>query len=73
LRIIISEDLAKEVRNQLCAQKNVKILGEENDDGNFIRSIYVPNTDKIKNKFSVHEWTSLKDGIKRTAGFKENI
>jgi dTDP-glucose 4,6-dehydratase/UDP-glucose 4-epimerase len=67
------EDLAKEVRNQLCAQKNVKILGEENDDGNFIRSIYVPNTDKIKNKFSVHEWTSLKDGIKRTAGFKENI
>jgi dTDP-glucose 4,6-dehydratase/UDP-glucose 4-epimerase len=67
---ITIEELAKEVRNVLCPQKNVKILGLEHDVGNFNRSIYVPNNDKIIKKFNVHEWTNLKDGIKRMACLK---
>jgi dTDP-glucose 4,6-dehydratase/UDP-glucose 4-epimerase len=63
------EELAIEIRNALCPQKNVKILGLNHDIGNFSRNIYVPNNDKISKKFGVTEWTSLSAGIKRMAGF----
>lgn len=61
-------ELATEVRNALCPQKEVKILNLSNNIGNFSRNIYVPNNDKIQKKFHVQEWTSLRDGIKRMAG-----
>ena len=61
-------ELATEVRNALCPQKKVKILGLDHDIGNFSRNIYIPNNDKIMNKYQLHEWTSLSDGIRRMAG-----
>ena len=61
-------ELAIEVRNVLCPQKKVKILGLNHNIGNFSRNIYVPNNDKIMSKYQVREWTSLSDGIRRMAG-----
>lgn len=63
------EELAIAVRNTLCPRKKVKILGLNHDIGNFGRNIYVPNNDKIKNKFGVSEWTALSPGIRRMAGY----
>lgn len=61
-------ELAIEVRNTLCPQKEVKILGLSHDIGNFSRNIYVPNSNKITERFQVCEWTMLSEGIKRMAG-----
>ena len=66
--VLSIEKLATEVRNVLCPQKKIEILKLNHDVGNFRRDIYVPNNDKIKKKFHVQEWTSLRDGIKRMAG-----
>jgi dTDP-glucose 4,6-dehydratase/UDP-glucose 4-epimerase len=65
--ISISE-LAIEIRDVLSPQKKVKILGLDQNVGNFSRNIYVPNNDKVRNKLNVHEWTDRADGIKRMAG-----
>lgn len=63
------ENLANEVRQVLCPQKAVRILGLHHDIGNFSRNVYVPNNDKICKKLQVSEWTSLAEGIKKTANF----
>lgn len=66
-RALTIEELAIEVRDALCPQKKVKILGLDHDTGNFSRNVYVPNNDKICKKFGVSEWTLLGTGIKRMA------
>ena len=62
--------LAELVRETLAP--NTKIILTQSDHeklDNFKRNIYLPNTDSIKEKFEVDEWTSLKDGIQKTAAF----
>ena len=56
-------DLANLVRKLLAPEKKVKLLGAGQSVGNFIRSVYVPNNDKIINGFGVSEWTKLSSGI----------
>ena len=61
-------DLAAEVRDILSPAKQVIILGENRDIGNFSRDLYVPNNDKMRKSLGVSEWTPLVDGIKKMAG-----
>jgi len=60
-------ELAIVVRNTLAAEKRVEFLGLTHEVGNFCRNTYIPNTDKICNKYGLHEWTTLSQGIKKMA------
>jgi dTDP-glucose 4,6-dehydratase/UDP-glucose 4-epimerase len=60
-------ELAIVVRNTLAAEKRVEFLGLTHEVGNFCRNTYIPNTDKICNKYELHEWTTLSQGIKKMA------
>jgi len=60
-------DLATRIKDNLAPLKEVKLLGLQQDTGNFSRNIYVPKNDKICDKFNLAEWTSLDDGIKKMA------
>jgi len=58
-------DLAKLIRDIICPSKSVRILGLEHDIGNFNRNVYVPNNQKICEKFDLDEWTPLDIGIRK--------
>ena len=60
-------ELAIEVRNTLAAEKKVEFLGLTHEVGNFSRNTYIPNIDKICNKYGLSEWTTLSQGIKKMA------
>ena len=60
-------ELANIVRNTLAAQKQLEFLGLNDDAGNFSRNTYIPNNDKICNKYGLSEWTTLSQGIKKMA------
>jgi len=61
------KDLAALVRNTLAPEKQVKCLGLIHDVGNFNRTSYIPNNDKICHKYELSEWTTLIQGIKKMA------
>lgn len=61
-------ELANIVRNTLAPEKEVRFLGLNHNVGNFSRNIYIPNNDKICDKFGLYEWTALTTGIKKMAG-----
>lgn len=63
--VISIADLATLIRDILAPYKKVDILGMNHDVGNFSRNSYIPNNNKILNKFDLYEWTSLSQGIKR--------
>ena len=63
-------DLAARIKANLAPLKEVKLLGFEQETGNFSRNIYIPNNDKICGKFHLSEWTSLDEGIKKMAHHK---
>ena len=62
-------ELATLVRNTLAAEKRVEFLRLTHDVGNFSRNTYIPNNDKICNKYGLSEWTTLSQGIKKMANF----
>jgi dTDP-glucose 4,6-dehydratase/UDP-glucose 4-epimerase len=48
------------------AKVGVKVLGEVNEVGNFIRSNYIPNTAKARRLYSgLQEWTSVEEIIEK--------
>lgn len=61
------KDLAILVRNTLAPKKQVKCLGLIQEVGNFSRTSYIPNNEKICKKHKLCEWTSLIQGIKKMA------
>jgi len=60
-------ELALLVRDTLAVDKNVEFLGLSNTTDNFSRSFYIPNNEKIRQRFHVKEWTPLGVAIKKTA------
>jgi dTDP-glucose 4,6-dehydratase/UDP-glucose 4-epimerase len=60
-------ELATLVRDALAPEKEIKFQGLNHDVGNFSRSIYIPDSDKIKKRYGLSEWTSLSQGIKNMA------
>jgi dTDP-glucose 4,6-dehydratase/UDP-glucose 4-epimerase len=60
-------ELATVVRDTLAPEKEIKFQGLKHDVGNFSRNIYIPDSDKIKNKYKLFEWTTLSRGIKKMA------
>jgi dTDP-glucose 4,6-dehydratase/UDP-glucose 4-epimerase len=69
-RAISIGELAFLTRDSIAPHKEVKILGLDNNTGNFSRNIYVPNNDKIQKFLNLSEWTTLADGIKKMAVFR---
>lgn len=61
-------DLAHRVRDVLCPDKSVRILGQPAYSvGNAARSHYVPDISKARNVLGLDVWTPLDEAIRRTS------
>jgi len=61
-------DLAGMIREILCPNKEIEILGDsEHAVGNFSRNRYVPSIELARRELGVDVWTSLESSIKMTA------
>jgi len=61
-------DLAHLVRDVLCPEKPVRILGQPAYSvGNAVRSHYVPDISRARETLGLDVWTPLEDAIRRTS------
>ncbi len=61
-------ELAKQVRDTLSPDKNIRVLGDtKHSIGNAARNRYVPDITKARNKLCLAPWTDLGESIQYTA------
>jgi UDP-glucuronate decarboxylase len=66
-RQISINSLAELVGRLISPNKNIVIENKLKQNDNFMRSIYVPNINKIIKDLGVEEWTSIEEAIIKTA------
>ncbi|OQW92081.1 MAG: hypothetical protein BWK78_02760 [Thiotrichaceae bacterium IS1] len=65
---ITIRDLAYLIREILCQDKPVQILGDTTHNiGHFARNWYVPNIHRARTELQLEVWTSLDEAIRKTA------